>query len=159
MSQPNVSVHGAGRTSRLPLSAAGNLDDLAREVWSMMNEMTQRQQFQSAAPGPWQPRVNFYETDSRYLLCVELAGMSCPQIDVHVAEHTLTISGTRPKPGLADEAEAVSVHVMEIDSGCFQRELPLPEDVNSECISAQYRQGYLWISLPKCSDEADSDCR
>ena len=160
MSQPNVSVHREGGTYRAPVLAAGsNFDDLANEVWSMMNEIARRQQFQSATPGPWQPRVNFYETASRYLLCVELAGMSCPQIDLRVTERTLDISGTRPKPGLTDVEEPISVHAMEIDSGQFQRELALPDDVDTERISAQYLHGYLWITLPKSLDDPDSDCR
>ena len=157
MSRTNVPVHRDDAIPPLPMSAAaGNFDDFANEGWSMMDEMAHQQLFRSGTPAPWQPRVNFYETTSRYLLCVELAGMSCPKIGVRVTERTLSISGVRPKPGLADVEEDVSVHVMEIDSGRFQRELSLPEDVDTERISAQYRQGYLWITLPRSLDDPGS---
>lgn len=160
MSRTNVTVYRDDAIPPRPMStAAGNFDDFANEVWSMMDEMAHQQIFRSSTPTHWQPRVNFYETTSRYLLCVELAGMSCSQIGVRVAERTLSISGVRLKPGLPDEEGAVSVHAMEIDSGRFQRELSLPEDVDTERISAQYRQGYLWITIPRSLDAPDSDDR
>jgi HSP20 family molecular chaperone IbpA len=38
---------------------------------------------------------------------------------------------------------------MEIDHGGFCREVELPEDVDRERIAANYRNGMLWIELPK----------
>jgi HSP20 family molecular chaperone IbpA len=38
---------------------------------------------------------------------------------------------------------------MEIDHGSFCREVELPHDVARDRISAVYRDGLLWIELPK----------
>ncbi len=38
---------------------------------------------------------------------------------------------------------------MEIDHGAFSREVELPLDVNRENIAANYRNGMLWIEIPK----------
>ena len=38
---------------------------------------------------------------------------------------------------------------MEIDHGAFSREVELPHDVDKERINAVYREGMLWIELPK----------
>lgn len=38
---------------------------------------------------------------------------------------------------------------MEIDHGAFSREVELPLDINSEDITANYRNGMLWIEVPK----------
>jgi HSP20 family molecular chaperone IbpA len=38
---------------------------------------------------------------------------------------------------------------MEIDHGPFARNVELPSDVHHEQISASYRNGLLWIEIPK----------
>jgi HSP20 family molecular chaperone IbpA len=38
---------------------------------------------------------------------------------------------------------------MEIDHGAFCREVELPHDVQPERVTANYRDGLLWIELPK----------
>ena len=43
----------------------------------------------------------------------------------------------------------VRAHHMEIDSGRFCREIDLPGNVDVEAIEATYRNGFLWIRLPK----------
>ena len=51
--------------------------------------------------------------------------------------------------GAAGEHRRVRIHLMEIDHGAFCREVELPQDVDRERISATYRNGMLWIELPK----------
>jgi HSP20 family molecular chaperone IbpA len=46
-------------------------------------------------------------------------------------------------------ARRLRVHLMEIDHGPFSREVELPPDVNHERIAATYRNGLLWIEIPK----------
>ena len=47
------------------------------------------------------------------------------------------------------EHKRVRIHLMEIDHGSFCREVELPEDVDRDRIAANYRNGMLWIELPK----------
>ena len=47
------------------------------------------------------------------------------------------------------EAKRVRVHLMEIDHGAFSREVELPENVDQGKIIAAYRNGMLWIEMPK----------
>ena len=49
----------------------------------------------------------------------------------------------------APEHRRVRIHLMEIDHGAFCREVELPEDVDRDRIIANYRNGMLWIELPK----------
>ncbi len=127
-----------------------SFDDLANQVHTMMGEMGGRNYFRSHASETWSPRMNLYETEARYVVCVELAGTRRESIEVRAGEGVLHICGSRGKPIPPDQATAeVSVHLMEIDSGRFHRKLPLPTDVVSEKIGALYRQGYLWITLPR----------
>jgi len=101
----------------------------------------------------WTPNVNLYETETCYLVCVDLAGVDKQEIDVVTEEHTLRIRGARPVPAPPDYAEAkqrcLRMHLMEIDHGSFCRSVELPDDVDRTEISAAHRNGLLWIELPK----------
>ncbi len=102
----------------------------------------------------WTPSVNLYETETAYVVCVDLAGVDKEKIDLTVADQRLKLRGARAVPIQPDtEAEMASkrvkVHLMEIDHGGFSREVELPHDVEHDKISANYRNGMLWIELPK----------
>jgi HSP20 family protein len=106
----------------------------------------------------WAPNVNLYETDEMYLVCVDLAGVDKNKLDLELANDRLTLRGTRAVPTfdgpdgaapLANEKSKLKVHLMEIDHGAFYREVELPEQVAQAKIAAHYRNGMLWIELPK----------
>jgi HSP20 family protein len=123
----------------------------------MLKEMHSRKVFQSQLSQAWHPRVNLYETESCFFVCAELAGVRREEIEVHLTDGVLQFRGARAKPRLPEcpvgdpDRCHVSVHVMEIDSGEFERSVTLPTDVQVEQISAVYRDGYLWIILPRSS--------
>jgi HSP20 family protein len=117
----------------------------------------------------WAPNVNLYETEDLYLVCVDLAGVEKEKIDVELADNRLSIRGARGVPSYDDVAEdsapkhaasqasasppaergKLRVHVLEIDHGPFFREVELPDHVHRERIAAHYRNGMLWIEIPK----------
>lgn len=102
----------------------------------------------------WAPNVNLYETQTEYLVCVDLAGVDKEKIDLELVDSRLAIRGSRGVP-IYDEPPPetprgkLRVHVMEIDHGAFFREVELPEHVHREKIAAHYRNGMLWIEIPK----------
>jgi HSP20 family protein len=100
----------------------------------------------------WSPPVNLYETDTAYLVCVDLAGVDKDKIDVEVHQNEMTLRGHRQVPW-APKTEGgdakLRVHVMEIDHGGFRRTVELPQDAAQEQITATYRDGMLWIEIPK----------
>jgi HSP20 family protein len=101
----------------------------------------------------WTPSVNLYETGACYLVCVDLAGVDKEKIDVEVADRRLKLRGARAVPSYAppspDPQEKLKVHLMEIDHGAFTREVEIPADADRHKISATYRNGLLWIEIPK----------
>ena len=135
-------------------ASEGNFEHLADQMLAMLREVSGQKCFCSPGPDRWQPRLNFYETSDRYLVCVELAGMRREEIDLSVLDGALYLRGTRKRPGIPaapseTDTPLVSVHVMEIDSGPFHRKLPVPSDSKVDEITARYKQGYLWIVLPR----------
>jgi HSP20 family protein len=101
----------------------------------------------------WTPNVNLYETDSAYLVCADLSGVDKDKIEIEVINGRLRLRGSRIVPMRTENAEPpgsrVRVHLMEIDHGSFARDVELPQDVHHERINAAYRDGMLWIELPK----------
>ncbi|HEV7298506.1 MAG TPA: Hsp20/alpha crystallin family protein [Tepidisphaeraceae bacterium] len=101
----------------------------------------------------WSPPVNLYETETAYLVCVDLAGVEKEKIDVEVLAGELTLRGHRQVPWQTskegDGGPKLRVHVMEIDHGSFCRSVELPPDAAKEEINASYRDGLLWIEIPK----------
>src|SRR5689334_11949961 len=55
----------------------------------------------------WTPNVNLYETESAYLVCVDLAGVDKEKIDVQVVEQRLKLKGTRAVPSTPIRRKAI----------------------------------------------------
>jgi HSP20 family protein len=97
----------------------------------------------------WRPAVNAYRCHACVVICVDLAGVDRQTIDLQVEPKRLLLRGQRqpPEPESA-ERKPVQVLVMEIDYGPFEREVWLPSDVDPQRVTAEQRNGLLWIYLP-----------
>lgn len=124
--------------------------DWARNIQDIIDEMYNRTYFEFRRSGCWQPATNVYEASEAYFVCVDLAGLESRQVHIEcVDDRRVIITGHRGKPRPAGHEGPLSVHVMEIDEGPFQREVELPVAVNAKAIEVEYVKGYLWIRLPK----------
>lgn len=92
----------------------------------------------------WRPPIDVYERKEGLVVVAELPGVSKDRIQVQVLDQRLSISGIRP---MATPANTLSVHHMEIPYGAFAREIALPGWVNESSIEAEYRDGYLYITI------------
>jgi len=103
----------------------------------------------------WSPPVNLYETEAAYEVCVDLAGVDRDAIDLTVSGNHLQLRGKRPipTPRVGANPPRLRIHVMEIDHGNFHREVELPPDADGARITAEYREGMLWIEIPRKADE------
>jgi HSP20 family protein len=124
---------------------------MARQMGKLIDQL--HKGYYNFSPGEtWTPSVNLYEIEAAYIVCVDLAGIDKEKLDITVENHLLKLHGHREVPLPADgEAhnQRLRVHLMEIDHGSFSREVELPHNVKQDKINAQYRNGMLWIELPK----------
>ena len=114
-------------------------------------EMITRQYISFSQADAWRPDVNIYETSQALIVCVNIAGMKPDEFEVDVVDGALVIRGRRPAPVPDAHGSEIGVHLMEIDNGPFCRQLTLPSTIDREAIIADYRDGLLWIHLPKTS--------
>jgi len=96
------------------------------------------------APG-WMPPVDLYETVDRYVITVEVAGLSREDVQIHVQDGKLFLRGQRPPVETACE----QYHRVERGHGQFSRTFALPQAVDVEAIDADLKDGVLTISIPK----------
>ncbi len=146
----------------MPLTTTADqpFSKLARQANKLMDQL-QKGYYNFYPSETWTPSVNLYETASEYLVCVDLAGVDKDKIDVEVEDGRLRLRGRREVPtfpeldptavgsGSGEHPHRVRVHLMEIDNGAFAREVEIPQGVDRECITAHYRNGMLWIEIPK----------
>ena len=97
----------------------------------------------------WEPRVDVFEEEHRFLLRAELPGVSPEHIHLlYIPErHAVQLRGIREDDF---DGERVGIHQLEIMYGEFHREIQLPaKAVDAGAIRAQYRNGFLLILVPK----------
>ncbi len=120
--------------------------DHVKHMGEAMHRATHGRFFRFSPPDAWQPATNLYETEDRYVVCVDLAGLSREEIGVEILEEVLVIRGQRESPRPQTRSK---VHLMEIDHGKFRRNITIPSSVEVDKIKARYVDGYLWVELPK----------
>jgi HSP20 family protein len=88
----------------------------------------------------------FIDRDNKKFQCeVVLPGVDPKDVDIQVQGNMLTISGERTNTRETRDADFLH---REISYGSFTRSLVLPEGVDKEKISAEYRNGMLEITAP-----------
>ncbi len=125
------------------------LQRLHGKVGEVVYELTRVQFSPFRASESWQPAVNAYRCAECLAVCVDLAGVERKGIDLTVEPRRLRIRGyRRPPEPEGTENKPMQVLVMEIDYGRFEREVLLPADVDPDQVTAEQRNGLLWIYLP-----------
>ena len=111
-------------------------------------QLTKVQFSSTGSPQTWQPAINAYRCSDCVVICMDLAGVDRDQIQLTVESNRLRIRGQRrpPEPEGADR-KPVQVLLMEIDYGFFERQVVLPFDLDPERVTAEQRNGLLWIYL------------
>lgn len=94
------------------------------------------------------PALNIGSTPQSVELYAFVPGLDPATIEVNLERGVLTIAGERPDD-LSSLEEKATVHINERFSGQFRRVVSLPEDVDPDGISANYREGVLHVSVKR----------
>jgi HSP20 family protein len=94
----------------------------------------------------WAPAVDIYETANELVVKADLPDLRDEDIDVRVADNTLTIRGERKFEKDVKEEDCLRI---ERAYGPFMRSFSLPNTVRSENIRAEYRNGVLTLHMAK----------
>lgn len=135
-------------------------DDFLIEVRQLRSQMINMMEslFTRGRPSPvrgprFKPPMDIYETDSDFVIVMEMAGAERQDIDVHLEGRRLRITGTRR---VAAPLDAQRCHQMEIEFGSFERSVNLDFVPPRDSIEAIYQDGFLQITLPKRREPGDT---
>lgn len=126
---------------------------IVRKSFSTMTE-TRREILQTISwhvrSSIWSPPTDVYETEENYVIKLEIAGMRDEDFEVAFENNILMIRGYR-----SDHNERRAYHQMEIRFGRFELAVEIPVTVDMEKATAEYKDGFLKIVLPKSHVKPD----
>ena len=103
----------------------------------------------AARESNWNPKVDIYDDEHAIVLKAELPGVEKDNIVVDVKGRVLTLKGERSSDS---DVKEESYHRRERFFGSFERRFNLPENVDPDKITADYKDGVLKVGIPKPED-------
>lgn len=123
-----------------------------RGMWSEMNRL--RDEMERAfggdglrrVSGSVYPPLNLWGNDEQLVVEAELPGFELNDLEIYVnGDNQLSIQGERKPP----THEGGTWHRQERGFGAFNRMIELPEPVDADKVSAEFKDGVLTITLAK----------
>lgn len=97
----------------------------------------------------WIPVADVYETATEYVVAMDLPGIDRAALEINLENEKLVIKGARASVNDGDEQ-----HRTERPQGRFNRTFGVPAAVDPEQIGAEYKDGVLYVRLPKRKERA-----
>lgn len=129
------------------------------EPWSLLNQLQSdiNRLFEGSptrggengshvATSDWVPAVDIKEDEHRFVIHADVPGVKPGDIDVHMENGVLSISGKRQ---FESSEERQGYKRVERVRGNFFRRFSLPDSANAEAISAKCADGVLEVVIPK----------
>lgn len=132
--------------SLVSLSPASELQQVADLLDRAFGEMREAPVNGEQETGqPWKLPVDIYERDNSVVVRAAVPGIKPEELEVTVEKNTLSIKGETK----SEWAENDKVYRREYRYGCFARSIRLPEDIDTERVSAEFENGFVKITLPR----------
>jgi len=94
------------------------------------------------------PALNVGGTPQSVEIYAFAPGLDPAKVEVNLDRGVLTIEGSR-ESGLPAADEKTALHINERFAGRFRRVVSLPDDVDPNAVSAEYRDGVLHLSIKR----------
>lgn len=104
----------------------------------------------AAGSQAFSPTMEIFERDGQFIVRADLPGLTKEDLHVEVTEDVLTIAGERRSE---HESQQGGMFRSERSYGTFHRQIPLPQGVNTEQVTAQFQNGVLEVSMPMPSQQ------
>lgn len=98
------------------------------------------------ASSAWSPLADVSETDTAYVVKLDLPEVKTEDVKVSVRDGILSIRGERK---YEKSTENEKLHLRERSVGSFSRSFSLPKDADGENVSAAYVNGTLTVTVLK----------
>lgn len=134
------------------LTAAFLGDELATEGTDtgIEQQSVQADEWEEEEAVPGQLALDVYETKEKLIVKARTAGVNKNDLDVSIADNTLTIRGTL---SAGEEADVENYFLQECYWGEFSRSIALPIPVKEDEIEAILKEGVLTIAFTKVKQD------
>jgi len=96
------------------------------------------------------PPAELTETEENLVLKLEVPGMNPGDLNIEATAKSISISGDRQ---CEIKSEADGKTRSEFRYGSFQRVIPLPVAIQNTEVKAEYKNGIVYLTLPKAEAE------
>jgi len=90
------------------------------------------------------PKCEVQESEDHYVLCAEMPGVPKENINIEIRGNYLHISGARQV-----EVKGRKGEPSREEYGSYEQVLTLPRDVDTTRLEAEYKDGVLYVAIPK----------
>jgi HSP20 family protein len=121
------------------------------EPWALINRLRREldQGFDTATrDASWTPAVDIHEEPAQFVVRADLPGVKPADIEITAEKGVLALRGTRNFEQKNDDGHYSRVERV---SGKFVRSFTLPENVQTDAIKAQFKDGVLELTIPKAA--------
>ena len=119
------------------------------EPWGLLNRLRREldQSFETVArEASFTPPVDIHEEANQFVVRADLPGVKPADIEITAEKGVLSLRGSRNFEQKNDEGHYSRVERV---SGKFVRTFSLPENVQTDAIKAQFKDGVLELTIPK----------
>ena len=120
-----------------------------RSFDSMLNSFFEEMSTPSQPSNVWRPAMDVQDLEKSFELSFSLPGFEKDNITISVKNNTLTLNAAKAE---VKEDEGMKYLAREIARGSYERNIELPENVNTDKIAAEYKSGILSLSIPKTKE-------
>ncbi len=124
------------------------LEDISERFNRIFGRLTTRREGgrEAMTVADWVPTVDITEDEKEYLIKAEIPEVDKKDVKVTIQDGVLTIQGERKQE---KEEKGKRFHRVERSYGTFLRSFSLPEDATEDNIKAEFKDGMLYVHLPK----------
>jgi len=97
----------------------------------------------------WMPLTDIIEEDDRYVLQLDLPGVSKKEVKISYSNGQLIVSGERKQE---KERKGAAYHRVERAYGKYYRSFNLPDKIMEDKIEAEFKDGSLTVIIPKAEE-------
>ncbi len=91
-------------------------------------------------------RIDVSETETEIQVTAELPGVDEKDVEVNLSDNVLSIKGEKKSER---EEKEKDYHLVERTFGAFQRDIPIPYDIDMDKVDAKFAKGVLTVTMPK----------
>jgi HSP20 family protein len=121
------------------------LDNNIRQMFDRFLDLPKDWEFPMKG-GELFPTVDISETPQEYTLRAEIPGMKKEDTKISVNNNVLTLSGEKKSEAKHEDKK---YHRVESYYGSFQRSFVLPDSIQSDKVTAAFKDGVLTVTVPK----------